>query len=494
MAGAAAAGAGTKFQFAIVALDGFTKTFRDLNNQASKSLRPFSTMGRKAAALGREMHLDKAAAGIQKLAQATSALGESLGLASPALRAVGALGFAGGFAGAAAGAGYLAYRVANVGTSLQRTSSRMGMSTDTLQRFRGAAKLAGVDADTMQSSLEALGQTMEDALSNRNPAAQHLFAALTGGIATGPGGVPLPGEQMLRLAQATAGIRNPYARQKLLAEAGVSTDLLPLMTGGRAGLQSLMNQAPVLTPEQIDRAVRFNAELWKMGVAFDNLANQVGVRLLPPITALLDTLGHLPEHPGQTAWNIATAPFRAWSATTDAARNLIGSAFSSGGGSLPLGLSLNNPGNIRNRNGVGFRQYATPEKGLQAMADQLALYQDVHHLDTVQGILARWAPAGDHNDVGAYVGDVTRRTGFGAGQHLDLHDPATLAALMQAMEMHEQGRNPFTAGQYRTAAEHVVRIEILGKVPDGVDVRANVNGAWVPTRIDRSMATHLGVE
>lgn len=108
------------------------------------------------------------------------------------------------------------------------------------------------------------------------------------------------------------------------------------------------------------------------------------------------------------------------------------------------GPSANNPGNLRIPNSsVGFQQFASPEAGLRAMARQLRLYQNRDHLDTIEGIVNKYAPASE-NDVKSYVGDVAKRTGFGAGQHLDLNDNATLGALIAAMTKHENARNSYS--------------------------------------------------
>lgn len=500
MAAAAAAGAsaGPKFQFSIVALDQYTKTFRDLNKKATAAFRPFQRVGNKLAALGKEMHLDKAAAGMQKIAAAGASLAESLGIASPALRAVGALGFAGGLAAAAAGAGLLAYRVGSMGLNVTRASQRLNMSTTTLQRFRGAADLANVSADSMQQSLQSLGQTMEDAMSNRNPAAATLFNAFTGGIAKGANGAPDAGEQMLRMLQAAKGMKNPYARGKFFEEAGLSTDLLPLANGGRAGFTGLMDEAQrrgsVLTGEAAANALKFNAELAKLRVSFDGLANTVGSKLLPSVTGLVTFLDGLTQHFWATMF--FQKPVSGFGPGAPSAAGSAGSPVGAPSGST-LGLSLNNPGNLRkwgSRPVVGgFAQFPTAQAGLDAMANQLVGYQDVHGLNTIDGILSRWAPSKDGNNLPAYSADVSKRTGFGHAQALDLHDPSQLATLMGGMIQHEQGSQPFSSTQLQSAAQHVV-VTIVGKMPAGVDVNATVNGAWVPTRIDRSMATNLPIE
>lgn len=114
---------------------------------------------------------------------------------------------------------------------------------------------------------------------------------------------------------------------------------------------------------------------------------------------------------------------------------------------------LNNPGNLRiPGSAVGFQQFPDVDSGVRAMARQLQLYAKRDHLDTVEGIVSKYAPPSE-NDTKAYIGDVAKRTGFAPGQHLDLNDRATLARLIDAM-IHHEG----TARQVPGGEGQVVRI------------------------------------
>ena len=51
-----------------------------------------------------------------------------------------------------------------------------------------------------------------------------------------------------------------------------------------------------------------------------------------------------------------------------------------------------------------------------------------------------------------YCGCCPKQTGFGANQQIDLGDPYTRSLLMQAMVQHENGMNPYSAGQFAAAS------------------------------------------
>jgi hypothetical protein len=128
----------------------------------------------------------------------------------------------------------------------------------------------------------------------------------------------------------------------------------------------------------------------------------------------------------------------------------------SGSGGSPLGLRLNNPGNLRSWKGAptvnGFAQFPSLGVGLAAMVQQLALYGQRGN-NTISGIINTYSPASDGNDVPAYIADVAKRTGFAPNQRLDLTDPSVMQPLIHAMISHEQGSDPFTTSQEMAAVQ-----------------------------------------
>lgn len=119
----------------------------------------------------------------------------------------------------------------------------------------------------------------------------------------------------------------------------------------------------------------------------------------------------------------------------------------------PLGVRNNNPGNIRVSdipwNGKapggegGFERFNTPEDGVSALTQNLLTYQDKHGLNTIEGIINRWAPASDNNNVGAYVASVAQRTGLDPKAALNLRDPNVMKPLVSAIIQHENGQQPY---------------------------------------------------
>lgn len=155
---------------------------------------------------------------------------------------------------------------------------------------------------------------------------------------------------------------------------------------------------------------------------------------------------------------------------------------------LPSGnIKNNNPGNLEIPGGVAFQKFPDAMAGLVAMAKQLELYAKRGN-DTVMGIVNTYAPAGDHNNVPAYIQDIMKRTGFSATEHLNLKDPQVLSKLMSAMVWHEQGRNPFSATLIPSAANQVALGGNKGGATLHMTNNVTVNGADNPADTASSVA------
>lgn len=121
----------------------------------------------------------------------------------------------------------------------------------------------------------------------------------------------------------------------------------------------------------------------------------------------------------------------------------------------PRGIRNNNPGNIRyspatatyegctGQDDKGFCVFDTPEHGIQAMYRLLGVYRSKYGLNTVRGIISRWAPSNE-NDTAAYIQIVSSAVGVLPDDQLL---EAQLPDLVQAMIQHENAQQPYTAEQ-----------------------------------------------
>lgn len=131
-----------------------------------------------------------------------------------------------------------------------------------------------------------------------------------------------------------------------------------------------------------------------------------------------------------------------------------------GNGNEPRGLRNNNPGNIESGRFAAtvqgfqgsdgrFAQYATPEQGIQA-ADKLLTSYAGRGLNTVNGIVNRWAPPTENN-TGAYVAQVAKELGVDPNQPLDMNNWEVRQKLIAAKIRVENGKQPYAEDVFQRA-------------------------------------------
>lgn len=120
---------------------------------------------------------------------------------------------------------------------------------------------------------------------------------------------------------------------------------------------------------------------------------------------------------------------------------------------LTRGETNNNPGNLDYHSGIDwlgqtgcelhvgarFATFDTAEHGIRAIAKLVHTYQLKHDLNTVRGIISRWAPPNE-NSTGAYVNFVANALQCDPDIPIDTSNPAVLARLVTAIIKQENGR------------------------------------------------------
>lgn len=116
---------------------------------------------------------------------------------------------------------------------------------------------------------------------------------------------------------------------------------------------------------------------------------------------------------------------------------------------MARGLDNCNPGNIRlskvrykgevrPSRDPAFRQFETQAWGYRAIFVLLHTYRVRHGLDTIRGMISRWAPPSE-NRTDAYIRAVSANTGIGPDQPLDTRDPAVMIPLAAVISRVENG-------------------------------------------------------
>ncbi len=122
---------------------------------------------------------------------------------------------------------------------------------------------------------------------------------------------------------------------------------------------------------------------------------------------------------------------------------------------MSRGIRNNNPGNIR-ENGTKwqgldlppsdgtFCRFLEPKWGIRAMARILISYQDKHGLNTIAGIINRWAPPSENNTA-SYIKHVCAEVGVEPDQQIDVHQYKYAFPLIEVIIEHENGIQPYAA-------------------------------------------------
>lgn len=127
-----------------------------------------------------------------------------------------------------------------------------------------------------------------------------------------------------------------------------------------------------------------------------------------------------------------------------------------------IGISQNNPGNIRPKNVKGhccfkgaialkrgYLVFDTAAHGIRAIKLNLAIYFKNHKIKTIRGIVTRWTYTQiDDKTLANYCREMSRRTGKGVDEVLDMKDPCTLYRLTKAIVWFENGSDPYSDKVY----------------------------------------------
>jgi hypothetical protein len=113
-----------------------------------------------------------------------------------------------------------------------------------------------------------------------------------------------------------------------------------------------------------------------------------------------------------------------------------------------------NVGNMRPvGSSTGFQQPSSYEEGIKSMDDNLKAYGTKHKINTLRGVISRYAPPTDKNDTEGYIKFVAERTGLKPDQEIDLENPAVRHVISGPMILMEKGGKAiFGATQSKTQA------------------------------------------
>lgn len=279
-------------------IDRVTASAQKLNDAGAKIRKPFSDVGASLKALSDSTGLTRVANGIRSIGASAADAGKSLlGVVAPLA------GIAG--LGSVAGIALLANEWGKMGAEVQRTSGVLGVSTDELQAYRGAAKLAGLSADDMTGSLKSLGRTIEDATYGRNQDALVMMQKFGITLHRTKDGAVDATRALKEVANAIVAQKGNVQAQALIAGAFGVDSLLPLLQKGEKGIDEFVRRARtmglVFDDKQLARGQKFNENMLKLEASATRLKYSFGDAMAPAVQRVIDVVGRLVDKYGDVA-------------------------------------------------------------------------------------------------------------------------------------------------------------------------------------------------
>ena len=134
---------------------------------------------------------------------------------------------------------------------------------------------------------------------------------------------------------------------------------------------------------------------------------------------------------------------------------------------MKRGIRNNNPGNIRRgakwqglaarhemtpaqKRETRFCVFRSPEWGLRAICKIIHTYERRYSIDTVRGIIERWAPPVE-NDTSSYITHVAKAIDVEQDEPVNIRADNTMRLLVRAIIKHENGSEPYDDATIRAA-------------------------------------------
>lgn len=236
------------------------------------------------------------ASGMQRASRIT------LGTAKDIERSLGIIAKASAAAAIAVAAGTAAMVKASLETAdkMYKLSQQTGVNIETLSGLSHAAKLSGVDIDSLATALGRLNRNLFDAAGGKGDAAA-AFKTLGINVRDASGqlksGDAVLGEIAEKFAQFKDGSTKSALAIQIFGRAGAQ--LIPLLNGGKAGLAAMRAEAErlgiVIDSKTGAAAEKFNDDMERMQIAVKGAALQFTAGLLPALNDLVAAFARTQE-------------------------------------------------------------------------------------------------------------------------------------------------------------------------------------------------------
>lgn len=311
-------------------VDNATKQIDAINRRIAQMRAPMDRMSRSISRFVDVSGLRKVAEGFGWIARAAATAFRAMIAIVPVLGAITS-------AATIAGIAKLVSSFSAWGRQLSINADQIGMSSQKLQQFEDAARLAGGSADDMTESLKGLHDTTVRALEGQDPMALAYFNQLATAnkdlslnLRDANGQMRTTADLMPEIVKALERIQDPTDRARvataLLGASGMK--LVESLRVSRRSLGDWMTDASKfteLTQAQVQDMIKYEQAQGRLGVAFDHLGQQVAAVLAKAFTPLFNHLSEfVTTHQPQiiAAVDQLSARFAAWLDNPDMWKNI----------------------------------------------------------------------------------------------------------------------------------------------------------------------------
>ena len=275
------------FQITISAVDKATAVVQKINAQVNQMMAPFNNLSKSVNNLGKAIGMNPLVQGLQKVGSAAAAAGDKIRSIVAPLMAVIGIGSIAGVAALAAGLGRVQVALFNQATSI-------GMSTQELQKWQGAAKLTNLSADDMSGALAAVGEKLDNAF--RTPETVRDMNAIGIEMHRLKNGSVDTARAILDIAGAMEKQGNVETKKRIADAFGVSA-IFPLLVQGRAAVEAFYRDSSrttkIFTPEEIEQGRKYQQQVMAVDLAMNGLKNSLGIALLPAFERVIGAVDRL---------------------------------------------------------------------------------------------------------------------------------------------------------------------------------------------------------
>ncbi|CAI3945566.1 transglycosylase SLT domain-containing protein [Commensalibacter papalotli (ex Botero et al. 2024)] len=274
----------------VTAVDNATKIFQQVNANIERMQAPVKNLQRAFDRFSQLSGMTRLNEGFSRVRASATSTFRVMGQIAPVLGTITS-------AASIAGMARLSTNWANFGSNLQTTAQNLGMSASKLQGWQNGARLAGVSAETLTSSMASLQENLWSARGGRNPQfianmnAMHIAMNNADGSAR-------PFEAIMGdVANVIAKIKNPAAQATLaMAAFGASGKaMLPYLREGAAGMERYRREAMkygVMNEDGVKAANRLREAQAGLTLSVEGFGNSLAQSIEPVLSPIISNMAN----------------------------------------------------------------------------------------------------------------------------------------------------------------------------------------------------------